>query len=145
MNLATYPRARTMVLLHRFLRTALSLGRLPSIVGREIFRTRMRTQPARALEDAVLFVCDVERCISALTPFEQRLIAYCVLEDHSEWEASRQFQASQRNVSRCLARALDLLHESFCSKGLLRPIAGVVPPSPTPLEPPAESHARRKP
>lgn len=144
MNLATYPRARTMVLLHRFLRTALSLGRLPSIVGREIFRTRMRTQPARALEDAVLFVCDVERCITALDAFEQRLIAFCILEDHSEWEASRQFQASQRNVSRCLARALDLLHESFCRKGLLRPLAEGVPQTCAADSTPAGDTPRRK-
>lgn len=120
MNLATYERVRTMSVLHRFFRMALLVGRMPSLLGREIFRSRATAVPARAFEDAVVFVCDVERCLRELEPLEQRLIAFCVLEDHSEWEAARRFQRSQSDVSRRLGRTLDLLHETFCRSGLLK-------------------------
>lgn len=120
MNLATYERVRTMNVLHRFFRTALLVGRMPSLLGREIFRSRVTSLPARAFEDAVVFVCDVERCLRELEPLERRLIAFCVLEDHSEWEAARRFQRSQSDVSRRLGRTLDLLHETFCRAGLLK-------------------------
>lgn len=118
-QLPTYERARTMALLYRFFRTALQLGRMPSLLGREVFRTRMHSLPARAFEDSVLFVCDVERCLRALEPMDQRLVAFCILEDHSEWEASRCFHRSQSDISRRLGQTLDLLHETFCRIGLL--------------------------
>jgi len=120
MNLASYERVRTMNVLHRFFRMALMVGRMPSLLGREIFRSRVTSLPARAFEDAVVFVCDVERCLRDLEPLEQRLIAFCVLEDHSEWEAARRFQRSQSDVSRRLGQTLDLLHETFCRVGLLK-------------------------
>lgn len=122
MRLPSFERTRTMALLHRFLRTALSLGRMPSLVGREIFRARVRARPPSAFEDAVLFVCDVEKCLGKLEPLEQRLIAYCVLENRSEWEASRQFQTSQGFISRHLGHALDVLHVTLCHRGLLPPL-----------------------
>jgi hypothetical protein len=116
----SYERTRTMGLLHRFFRTALLVGRMPSLLGREIFRTRSQNLPARAFEDSVLFVCDVERCLRQLEPLEQRLIAFCVLEDRSEWEAARRLRCSQSDVSRRLGYALDTLHETFCRLGLLK-------------------------
>ncbi len=122
MKLATFERTRTMALLHRFLRTALSVGRMPSLVGREIFCTRVQARTPGAFEDSVLFVCDVEKCIAQLNPLEQRLIAYCILENRSEWEASRQFHASQGFISRHLAHALDSLHVTFCRRRLLPPL-----------------------
>ena len=119
MRLPSFERTRTMALLHRFMRTALSAGRMPSLVGREIFRARVRARPSGAFEDAVLFVCDVEKCLALLEPLEQRMIAFCVLENRSEWEASRHFHASQGFVSRHLGHALDTLHATFCQRGIL--------------------------
>jgi hypothetical protein len=142
MRLATFERTRTMALLHRFLRTALSLGRMPSIFGREIFRTTLQARPPSAFEDSVLFVCDVEKCIAQLNPLEQRLIAYCILENRSEWEASRQFHASQGFISRHLAHALDLLHVTFCRRGLLPPMPKVF--TTASADEPLKSHPRRE-
>jgi hypothetical protein len=122
MRLPTFERSRTMALLHRFMRTALSVGRMPSLVGREIFRMRVQARPPSAFEDSVLFVCDIEKCLALLDPLDQRLIAFCVLENRSEWEASRQFHASQGFISRHLGLALDLLHTTFCQRNLLPPL-----------------------
>ena len=124
MKLASFERMRTMGLLFRFVRMSLLVGRMPSLLGREIFRAQTQHLPARAFEDSVLFVCDVERCLRHLEPLDQRLLAYCVLEDRSEWEAARQFRRSQGEISKRLGRTLDLLHETFCRVGLLtRPVA----------------------
>lgn len=123
MRLASFERSRTMSLLVRFARTALLVGRMPSLLGREIFRSRMQHRPARAFEDAVLFVCDVERCLKQLEPFDQRILGFCVLEDNSEWIAARRFHCSQAEISRRLASALDSLHETFCRIELLPRVA----------------------
>jgi hypothetical protein len=131
-----------MALLHRFMRTALSVGRMPSLVGREIFRTRVRAHPPSAFEDAVLFVCDVEKCLTLLDPLDQRLIAFCVLENRSEWEASRQFHASQGFISRHLGLALDLLHVAFCQRKLLPPLPEVMNSSETALGSISQHHRR---
>jgi hypothetical protein len=142
MRLPSFERTRTMALLHRFMRTALSIGRMPSLVGREIFRTRVQSRPPSAFEDAVLFVCDIEKCLRALEPLEQRLIAFCVLENRSEWEASREFHASQGFISRHLGHALDSLHLTFCSRRLLPPLPeglGSSEPAPDSIE----NHRRR--
>lgn len=122
MRLASFEHCRTMGLLLRFFRTALQLGRMPSLLGREIFRSRAQFQPARAFEDSVVLVCDVERCLGQLEPFDQKILAFCVLEDHSEWHAARCFHCSQAEISRRLGRSLDSLHETFCRTGLLNRI-----------------------
>ncbi len=113
-----------MGLLVRFVRLSLLVGRMPSLLGREVFREPAQPQRSRAFEDAVLFVCDVERCLRQLEPLDQRLIAYCIIEDRSEWEAARRFRRSQSEVSRRLGRTLDLLHETFCRLGLLPRLPG---------------------
>lgn len=123
MRMPSYERTRTMGLLHRFFRESMIVGRMPSILGREIFRARQDGRQPRAFEDAVVFLCDVERCLRQLNQLEQRLIAFCVLEDHSEWEAARAFHTNQAYVSRRLKRALDFLHEMFCRDGLLNRIS----------------------
>ena len=121
MDLLTYERARTVCLLLRYFRTALLVGRMPSIVGREIFRTKVRSTPARALEEAVVFVCDMERVLRGLAARDQRLLAICIFEDRSEWEAARAVRCGQHEISRRLGEVLDLLHGTFCNLGLLPP------------------------
>ena len=119
MRLESYERMRTVGLLLRFFRLSIQVGRMPSLLGREVIPSKMRAQPARVFEDTVVFVCDVERCLRGLGLLEQRLIAFCILEEHSEWEAARQFRQAQSEVSRKLGNALDMLHSTFCRVGLL--------------------------
>ena len=122
MRLPSYKHLRTMTLLHGYFRKALLIGRMPSLLGREVFPARMQGRSVGAFEDTVLFVCDVDRCLMGLEPLDQRLVAYCILEDHTEWDAARQFHRSQSDVSRRLHSTLDLLHDTFCRLGLLKPM-----------------------
>jgi hypothetical protein len=49
-------RDRTVGLLKRYLRYSVEVGRLPSLLGREFFRTRVTSYHAGTFEDAVIFV-----------------------------------------------------------------------------------------
>lgn len=126
MRLPTFERTHAIHLLQSFFQTSLLLGRMPSLLGREIFRARTDTQRARAFEDAVVFVCDVERCLRQLEKQDQRILACCVFEDRSEWDAARRLHCAQSEISRRLGKVLDSLYETFCQLGLLqRPATGV--------------------
>ena len=53
---------RTIALLRRYFRMSLEIGRMPSVLGREVFRARVTSYRVQTFEDAVIFVHDVERC-----------------------------------------------------------------------------------
>ena len=53
-------RDRTMGLLRRYRRISIEVGRLPSLLGRELFRTRVSSYHVTSFEEAVIFVRDVE-------------------------------------------------------------------------------------
>ncbi|MCL6480322.1 MAG: hypothetical protein K6U02_01210 [Firmicutes bacterium] len=141
MKLPSYERLRVILLLRHYFRTSLLLGRMPSVLGGGTFRSRLRSRPSRAFEDAVLFVCDVERCLHSLEPFDQRILALCIFEDRSEWETARLFGRPQAHISRRLGQVLDLLHETFCRLGLLTPL----PQEAGTASPPAEAGRTSKP
>jgi hypothetical protein len=122
MKLASEKRQKMISLLVRYIRTSLSAGRIPSLLGYGFHRTSVRSRPHYAIEESVVFVCDVEKCLEDLPPFERSLIAYCILENRSEWEAARHFQRTQPEISRRLGRLLDRLYATFCRKGLLAPL-----------------------
>lgn len=123
MKLPSYERMRTVSFLLFFLRTAMNIGRVPSVLGGEFFRLSTRSKPSYALENSVVFVCDVERCLAALAPLERRIVSFCIFENYSEWDAARRFQRAQSEISRRLGDALDCLHEMFIRKKLLPPLA----------------------
>ena len=119
-RLAVY-RGQTTALLRRYFRLALDAGRLPSLLGREVFRARISSHHAPSFEDAVIFVHDVERCVEALDPFSRTLLARVVLQDYGLEEAARLLHCGRRKVARRLPLALDLLSELLLERALLRP------------------------
>ena len=117
-------RGRTISVLQRYLRLSLEVGRLPSLLGREFFRTRVTTYRMATFEDAVIFVYDVERSVAKLDEFSQQLIARIVLQEYTQDEAARLLNCNIRTVQRCLPEAIDQLTEIFLSGGLLKRLAG---------------------
>src|SRR5881396_3326590 len=53
-------RERTLALLRRYLRISIEVGRLPSLLGRELFRSKVTSYRMGSFEDGVIFVHDVE-------------------------------------------------------------------------------------
>jgi DNA-directed RNA polymerase specialized sigma24 family protein len=113
-------RERTVGLLKRYLRLSVEVGRLPSLLGREFFRTRVTSYSVSTFEDAVIFVHDVERSLEKLDEFEKELIAKIVLQDYSQEEAAHLLGCWRRTVGRRYPEALDRLSEIFLEGGLLQ-------------------------
>lgn len=116
-------RAHTQGLLRRYFRMSLELGRLPSLVGREMFRARVTSYRAASFEDLVIFVTDVERCLGDLPEPAQRVIARVIFQEYTITEASGALGCCERSVRSHLAGALDRLSRIFLRRGLLRPFA----------------------
>jgi DNA-directed RNA polymerase specialized sigma24 family protein len=93
-------RDRTRALLRRYFRMSIELGRLPSLVGREFFRSRVTSYRMHTFEDAVIFVHDTETCLQRLDAFSQQLIARVVFQDYTFEETAALVGCGRRTVVR---------------------------------------------
>ena len=116
-------RDRTVAILKRYARASVELGRLPSLLGREFFRTRVTSYSLHTFEDIAIFVHGVERALERLHPFQKRLIAMHVLQEYSQAEVARLLPCSLRTVERELPDTLDTLSRMFLRGGLIREFA----------------------
>jgi hypothetical protein len=112
-------RERTLSMLRRYQRLSVEVGRLPSLLGREFFRTRVTSYHAGTFEDAVIFVHDVARGLEQLGEFEHKLIAKIALQDYTQNETARVLGCWRRTVGRRFPEALDRVTEIFLDSGLL--------------------------
>jgi hypothetical protein len=128
-------RERTLALLRQYFCMAIETGRVPSLLGREFFRGRVTSCRLRTLEDAVIFVHDMEQCLERLDPVSQKLIANISLQGHTEEEAARRLRWTRRHVVRSYPEAIDHLSAILLRVKLLRPgIDGPVSEQPGPQE-----------
>jgi hypothetical protein len=110
---------RTIALLRRYFRMSLEIGRMPSVLGREVFRARVTSYRVHTFEDAVIFVHDVERCVERLQPFSRQVIARVILQDYTFEEAASLLGCTRMTVYRLFPEALDELSEMFIDSKLL--------------------------
>jgi hypothetical protein len=115
-------RQRTVGVLLRYHRRALAVGRLPSLLGHDLALPSHEGHPRYAIEDDVLFICDVERCIACLPLRSRLLIAICVFENVRQSELAQSSGLHPMMVSRLFDEALDRLHAEFCRRGVLMPL-----------------------
>ena len=118
-------RGRTVATLRRFLRLSLDAGRVPSLLGREFFRSHVSYRKAVTFEDVVIFVHDVERALEKLDELSKKIIARVVLQEYNYAETARLIGCCQRTVQRRYPYAIDRLSEIFLEVGLLQ--ADVLP------------------
>jgi len=112
-------RRRTVALLRRYARASVEVGRLPSLLGREFFRTRVTSYTMRNFEDVVIFVADMEKAIDKLSAMEKKLLAMNILEEYTIPEVSRLLGCTQRTIERFLQEALDQFSRILLAGGLL--------------------------
>ena len=113
-------RSHTVAMLRRYFRMSIEVGRLPSVIGRECFRSQFTGGRKFTFEDAVIFVHDMEYSLKELDEWERELIVWVVLQDYSKDEAAQLLGYTGRWVARRLPRALDHLSEVLLERGLLR-------------------------
>jgi hypothetical protein len=120
-ELAFY-RKYTEALLRRYLRVSMSTGRVPSLMGRELFRGNVSHCRSHTMEDEVIFCMDMEKRLAKLEPLEQRLIARIALQHYRQGEAAAMLGLSLRSAVRRYAEALDQLTAMLLAAGVLAPL-----------------------
>ncbi len=148
----------TVRLLRRYLYMSVQLGRVPDILGREFFRSRISVRRGVTFENAVVFVHDISRCLEQLHPFDQQVIARCIMQEYTHDEAARSLHCTRQTIQNHLPDALDTLTAMLLERRLMvvaRPRRASLPPEtpnpetpasaaapePSPAQPPAEISA----
>ena len=114
-------RSRAVSMLRRYMRYSLETGRLPSLLGREFFRSTVTKYRVTTFEDRVIFVHDMEICLGRLDEFSRQLIARHVLQEHDQAATSRLLGCSERTIRTSVPAALDLFCDILLEVGLLDP------------------------
>ena len=119
-QLAFY-RKYTEAMLRRYVRLSLEVGRVPSLLGRELFRGKVTSYRMESFEDVVIFCHDVERCLQRLSPGEQHLMDYIALKQYTVVETAGLLRVEPRRIVRRYCRAVDRLTRIFLEVKLLDP------------------------
>jgi hypothetical protein len=117
-NLAFY-RKHTESLLRRYLYASMQVGRAPSILGDSVGRGWASSRPVRTFEDAVIFVLDIENCLSQLSILDRELLGRVVLQDYTQEEAALMLGIGIRTVGYRFPLALDRLTDKLLAADLL--------------------------
>src|ERR1700684_1104951 len=112
-------RKNTTALLRRYMRWSLEAGRLPSLLGRELFRAKITAFTATTFEARVIFLHDVEKCLDRLKSFDRQLVARVLLQEYDHESAARILQCTRRTLERRLPELIDELSESLLRSDLL--------------------------
>jgi len=115
-------RKYTEALLRRYMRMSMSVGRVPSLMGREVFRGQVSSCRVTSFEDVVIFCYDVEKCLKVLDAQERELIKRIALQSYSQGEACALLGISLRSCVRLYADALDKLTQVLLDSRLLKPL-----------------------
>lgn len=112
-------RRKTTSLLRRYMQWSLEAGRVPSLLGRELFRAKISAYTATTFEARVIFLHDTERCLSRLKGFDGQIIARIVLQEYDHDAAARILQCDRKTIERRLPELIDELSEAFLKADLL--------------------------
>lgn len=115
-------RERTAALLRRYLRLSIEVGRLPSILGRKLFRAKVTSYRMSSFEDAVIFVYDVERALERLQDLHKQIIAMLIFQEYTQEDAAEALRCGRRTITREYATAIDCITRIFLDGSLLTPL-----------------------
>jgi len=116
-------RGRTVAMLRRYMRYSMETGRLPSLLGREFFRSKVTSYTVVTFEDRVIFVHDMEKCLERLDEFSRAVLARIVLQEYGHEEAARLLGCRRMTVHRKLLEALDALSDILLELDLLESLS----------------------
>jgi RNA polymerase sigma factor (sigma-70 family) len=116
-------RGRTIAMLRRYLKYSLETGRVPSLVGADFFRAKVTRYRVTSFEDRVIFVHDMENCLSRLDEFSRQVLGRIVLQEYEYEQVARQLGCTRMTVHRKLREALDELIKILLEVRLLESFA----------------------
>ncbi len=115
-------RKYTEAMLRRYMRLSMEAGRVPSLMGRELFRGHVTSYKVKSFEDVVIFCHDVEKCLTVLDARERELIKRIGLQAYSHGEAAAILGLPLRSCIRHYFAALDKLTHRLLELELLKPL-----------------------
>ncbi len=110
-------------MLRRYAVLSMESGRVPSLLGREMFRGKVTSYRVHAFDDVVIFVHDVKQCMSTLPSEQQRLLLRIAIQEYTFGEVAAGLNISVRSVQRRYTESLDELTAVFLERHLLERIA----------------------
>ena len=119
-NLAFY-RKYTEAMLRRYTRFSMEAGRVPSMLGQEMFRGKVTSYKVHSFEDVVIFVHDVGRCLERLSRVHQLLLTRIAMQEYTLEETATMMRTSRRAIVRRYDQAMDRLTAIFLEVRLLEP------------------------
>ncbi len=118
-------RKYTEAMLRRYGAMALQKARVPSLLGRELFRGKVTSYRIHGFDDVIIFVADVERCLKLLTPEQQRLVVRVAVQEYTLAETASMLHWSLRSTQRRYHEAIDELTAIFQKRGLMQQTPGI--------------------
>jgi hypothetical protein len=114
-------RKYTEALLRRYVRMAMEAGKVPSLLGQEMFRGKVTNYRVGNFDDVVIFLHDVDRCLEKLDPAQQDLVSRIALQQFTINETAELLGLPPRSVVRRYGQALDRLTKLFLNAEMLEP------------------------
>lgn len=115
-------RKYTEAMLRRYVRLSMEAGKVPSLLGQEMFRGKVTNCRIGNFDDVVIFLHDVDRCLQKLDPEQQDLISRVGLQQYTILETATLLSLPPRSIVRRYGQALDRLTRIFLSVQLLEPL-----------------------
>ena len=119
-ELAFY-RKYTEALLRRYVQMSMEAGRVPSLLGKEMFRGKVTSYRVRTFEDVVIFRRDVEKCLRKLDGKERELIRRIAVQEYTQSEAAGLLGMSLRSCVQRYGQAVDRLTGILLEARMLEP------------------------
>jgi predicted DNA-binding protein (UPF0251 family) len=120
-ELAFY-RKYTEGMLRRYVTMSTQTGRVPSLLGRELFQGNVSSYKVRSFEDAVIFCFDVEKVLARLSVVDKELIRRVAMQQYTQGEAASMLGMSLANLKRLYGAALDRLTGMLIEARLMDPL-----------------------
>ncbi len=120
-NFAFY-RKYTEGMLLRSMKMSLEAARVPSFMGRSMFRTQVTNYKVQGFDDVVNFVADVDNCVAKLEKGQQYLVRRIGMQQYTHGEAAAMTGVSLRTVIRRYNEALDDLTRMFLERKMMEPM-----------------------
>jgi hypothetical protein len=116
-------RKYTETMLQRYMMLSLEAGRVPSLLGRELFAGNISHCKVQAFDDSVIFVHDMANCLARLSPGRQHLVRRIALQGYTQAETAALLGIGLSTVVRRYYDAIDKLTAMLMELKMLQPFA----------------------
>lgn len=115
-------RKYTEALLRRYVRMSMEAGKVPSLIGQEMFRGKVTRYRVASFDDVVIFVADIDRCLQRLAEEHRIVLEHMALQQFTVRETAKLMHIPPMSVIRMYGPALDELTRIFLEARILEPI-----------------------